>query len=1076
MFKTLDTITTHLPKMTAHVTRAEMRAAAPSLVILLLLLSATAWIWHNSRLRAMINAEARFAFEVMEVESAISERLTAYEQILLGGVGLFAASHTVTRDEWHKYVSSFSLEKRFPGIRGMGYAKVIAPADLDEHITTVRAEGFPDYRVHPQGRRDSYTAIIYLEPFDWRNQRAFGYDMFSEPVRHAAMALARDSGRPAVSGRVTLLQETSEGVQHGFLLYLPFYQGEPETVDARRQAVRGYVYAPFRMNDLMAGTLGREPLPKLRMQIYDDGRLSADTLMYDSASRLKDKPDPTAKPPKFSLTQEIDFNGRSWLLQFSSLPSFEAGVSTQVPNMLLLSGTVISLLFSAVFWSLSLNRQRARALSAANLGLESEIVERTRLQAKLVRAKEAAEQASRAKSHFLANVSHELRTPLTLILSPLEQLSGGQLPPDDWRSQIALVRRNALHLLSRVNELLDFSKAEAGKFKLHPEEVAIGPLLASLVEDARSVAQAKDCRLSCDVGTDLDKIYTDRRHFETIALNYLSNALKFTPQGGDIRLQARRVNDDQFEFRVSDTGAGIPTGQQGQLFQRFSQLDNSATRHHGGTGIGLALVRQLAELLGGEAGVSSEGANKGASFYVRLPCKCSHQSEPGQQQEHQIPIDMQLRRAKLAELAPESRPLTARQSAKPGQDERILVVDDNADMRGYIAQLLAPSYQVVTAGDGEQALGVLENQAIDLVLSDVMMPRLDGFDLTARLKQSPQLAHLPVILVTARGGSAASVEGLAAGADDYIAKPFSADELLARVAAALRMAKTQQALRQAERSAGSALMAATLLHNLGNILNGVTVPLSIINEKLQSNAFARLPELIGLLEQHKTQLPQAVQGVPEYLQLMAQEQECTRRVIDEEMAGLSANLEQAVQIIRRHQEATARGNQLAMEAIAADVLMEKALELVGGNQQLQGIEIHREYGFKGLMTTDPHLVLQVLVNLIVNAAQAITQLKPEAPWLRLETHLQGEEISLVVADNGEGIIPANLEQLFDQHFTTRAEGHGFGLHTGALWIKQLGGTLSARSAGVGQGATFIITLPRQAITVQTRQPMTGTQA
>lgn len=1075
MLNAIESIKARLIRIAIKLTRAEMRAASTSLIILLLMLSATAWLWHNSRLRAMTSAEARFAFEVMEVESEISERLTAYEQILLGGVGLFAASQWVTRNEWHKYVGSFNLEKRFPGIRGMGYAKVIAPAELDGHIATVRAEGFPDYRVHPEGERDSYTAIIYLEPFDWRNQRAFGYDMFSEPVRHAAMALARDSGQPAVSGRVTLLQETDEGVQHGFLMYLPFYLGEADTVAARRLAIQGYVYAPFRMKDLMEGTLGRESLPKLQMQIYDDGRLTPDTLMYDSAAQAKDKPGSTAKQPKFSLTRELDFNGRSWLLHFSSQPAFEAEVSTLVPKMLLLTGTVISLLFSAVIWSLTVNRQRAKALSTANHGLKSEIAERTRLQARLMHAKEAAEQASRAKSHFLANVSHELRTPLTLILSPLEQLCGSQQAPDDWQAQISRIRRNALHLLNRVNELLDYSKAEAGKFELHPEAVSIGPLLASLVEDARSVAEVKDCHLSIQVEENLDKVYTDRRHFQTIALNFLSNALKFTPQGGDIRLQARRVNDSQFEFSVSDTGTGIPTGQQGQLFQRFSQLDNSATRCHGGTGLGLALVRQLAELMGGEAGVSSEGANKGARFYVRLPYQLSRQEHQEHQERH-APIDIQLRRAKLEELAQESVLETGKPSTTPEQGERILVVDDNADMRGYITHLLTPSYQVITASDGEQAWRVLENQAIDLVLSDVMMPRLDGLDLTTRLKQSPLFAHLPVILVTARGGSDASVEGLAAGADDYLAKPFSANELLARVAAALRMAKTQQALRRAERNAGSSLMAATILHNLGNILNGVTVPLSIISDKLQANLLARLPELIGLLEQHRAELPPAIQSVPEYLQLMAEQQEHERQTIMEEFTCLSANLEQAVQIIRRHQGATARGNQLVLEAIAADVLMEKALELVGGNQELQGIEIHRAYGFQGLLTTDPHLVLQVLVNLLLNAAQAIERLKPQAPWLRLETLQHGEEISLIVADNGEGMSQTNLEQLFDQHFTTKIKGHGFGLHTGALWIKQLGGRLSAQSEGVGQGATFIITLPRKAFTVQARQPLTGTQA
>ncbi|MDE1460726.1 CHASE domain-containing protein [Spartinivicinus poritis] len=1035
------------------------RSNVVALIILLSMLGGTLWGWYASRQQVMFNAAERFEFKVIEAEFAIRQRLYAYEQILLGGLGLFAASKLVERHEWRSYVETLQINRHYPGIRGVGFAQVISPDQLEVHTQAIRAEGFPNYQVHPVGLRETYTAIVFLEPFDWRNQRAFGYDMFSESTRRAAMIRARDSGQPAVSGRVTLVQETNQGVQHGFLMYLPLYQpgSTPQTIAERQVALLGYVYAPFRMNDLIEGTLGHEKLPNIRLQIYDNGQLTPDKLMYDS---VKAEQITSTTAPLFEVNRPFDFNGRRWLLHFSSLPVFEGNINNQESTLVLLSGTLLSLLFTAVFWFLSLNRQRAIALAEANRGLHTEIAERTRLQASLVEAKEAAEKANQAKSEFLTNVSHELRTPLTLILAPLQQLTDHKHPVTDWAMQIRRIRRNALRLLNRVNDVLDFSKAEAGKFELRLEEVDLTKFIQTLVQDALAAANDKGCTLTWQLDPAIDHAYIDQRHFEKIVLNYVSNALKFTPTGGYIQIKTKRLDDARFEFSVSDSGIGIPKNQQSLLFQRFQQLDNSSTRHHSGTGIGLALVKQLAELMGGEVGVISD-VGQGATFYVRLPLGNKQHApiinhEPSEAHHE---WDTMLRQVRFQEDGDVSHNHDTSGVAATDQSVTILVTDDNRDMRTYIAELLAGLYQVVTAADGLEAWALLERKAVNLVVSDVMMPNLDGFGLTARIKQSPQLAHLPVILVTARGGDQASADGLDAGADDYIAKPFSPEELLARVKAALRMADVQRSLRQAERNAGIAMIATTLLHNLGNVLNGITVSASIIADKLCQLHLGNLHEVAKLLENDRQHLSSKAEKLPEYLTQLASHIEIQQAAILQELDNLKNTTNHAVQTVNRHYDFDINSTRLMIENVAVESLLEGALALAKNAHDLSKIKIQHHYYYQGAVCVDRNLMLQILINLLINAHQAILEQEPQAPCIQIRSSQKGEQVYLSITDNGIGIDPKHLNQVFDQGFTTKFSGRGVGLHTSAIWARQMGCELIAESDGLGHGATFTLVYP-----------------
>jgi CHASE1-domain containing sensor protein len=247
-------------------------------------LSLTLVAWQWVKFKTQEQSEIRFDFLVEDTLNNIVDRMRDYEQVLSGGAALFAASQTVERQEWHAYVEHLSLQTSYPGIQGMGFSIHVSKSGLVKHLSKIRAEGFPAYRIWPEGERDEYTSIIYLEPFDWRNQRAFGYDMFSEPVRHVAMTTARDSGQTSISGKVKLVQETDKDVQMGFLMYLPVYRNgiALETLEQRREALFGYVYAPFRMNDLMEGILGNKQ-ESLDLEIYDGTEISSESLMYDSA-------------------------------------------------------------------------------------------------------------------------------------------------------------------------------------------------------------------------------------------------------------------------------------------------------------------------------------------------------------------------------------------------------------------------------------------------------------------------------------------------------------------------------------------------------------------------------------------------------------------------------------------------------------------------------------------------------------------------------------------------------------------------------------------------------------------------
>jgi PAS domain S-box-containing protein len=282
--------------------------------------------------------------------------------ILQGGAGLFVSSEKVTRDEWRRYVEYRKINTFFPGIRGIGVSKIIRPSDMARHVREIRLEGYTDYKVWPTEKRDIYTAIIYLEPLDALNRRAIGYDMFSEPVRRAAMERARDTGMVSISGRVRLVQETEKDIQHGFLMYLPIYmKGMPVgTLEERIKAIDSYVYAPFRMNDLMQGIFS-DPIHEIDFKIYDGTEISESGLMYDSQNSPGESEDKLC--PVFSRRMTIDLYGHHWTMIFKSRPLFEASIDRYTAPGILALGIILSLLILLIMKQQEGLRAKAAALA-----------------------------------------------------------------------------------------------------------------------------------------------------------------------------------------------------------------------------------------------------------------------------------------------------------------------------------------------------------------------------------------------------------------------------------------------------------------------------------------------------------------------------------------------------------------------------------------------------------------------------------------------------------------------------------------------------------------------------------------
>ena len=419
------------------------------------------------------------------------------------------------------------------------------------------------------------------------------------------------------------------------------------------------------------------------------------------------------------------------------------------------------------------------------------------------RRAEALAEIDRAKTAFFANVSHEFRTPLTLMLGPIEDaLASSDTLPFEQRERLEIAQRNSLRLLRLVNTLLDFSRIEAGRAESHFRPVDLATLTIDIASSFRSAADRAGLEFVVEAQTLSQPVYVDRELWEKIVLNLLSNAFKFTFDGEiSVLLQEQ---PDAAILIIKDTGTGIPAAELPKLFDRFYRVEGARGRSFEGSGIGLSLVQELVKQHGGDIAVTSE-VGKGTTFTVTLPFGTDHlpaewaaSSSDEAQADRRTSLFVEevlhwlpARTHSEAMATATEQPNRLEGSAHPRR--RVLVADDNADLRAYLTRMLFEhDYDVEAVSDGEAAVDRLRGKPFDLLVTDIMMPRLDGLGLLQVVRDDSTLRELPVILLSARAGEEAKIDGLAAGADDYLTKPFSGRELLARIAAAINIANVRR--------------------------------------------------------------------------------------------------------------------------------------------------------------------------------------------------------------------------------------------------------------------------------------------
>ena len=687
---------------------------------------------------------ARFLLQVSEIATAISNRMAAYEMVLRSGVGLLSARPNASRQEWHDFVDALNLQQHYPGIQGFGYSAVIQPDEMAAHINTIRAEGFSNYNVRPEGIRTIYTSIIYLEPFSDRNLRAFGFDMYSEAARRAAMSRAIDTGNPSLSAVVTLVQENDKDVQQGVLLYLPIYKKglQISSVEQRRSAIQGFVYSPFRLNDLMRGILPPKT-PGISFAIFDRTDTSTPNLIYSSLGREPTLDQPFIRTDVMNMVSSINIAGRIWEVRFTITNDFITLEESFLPTIILLVSLIVTILIYIVIATIS--KQKIQS-DQASIELGSALVK--------------AEAAARAKSTFIAHMSHEIRTPLNAIIG-FSGLVYRSVKDSTHLDQLSKVQTASKHLLALLNNVLDLAKIEAGALTLVESDFNIHNLADSVVSQLKYQADVKGIKLIVNIDQNVPKyVRGDELRIRQALINYAGNALKFTEDGMvTIRIICLRVDGgfSEIKFEVQDTGIGIDKDNLGRLFEAFEQADHAMNKRYGGTGLGLAITKKLALMMSGEVGVSSTvGAGSVFWFTGRFPCALFNETlDAGEHYNTNL----------ISTLA-------------GYRNYKILLVDDTeVNLQVGAAILAEMGMPCITASNGLEAINRVQMGGIDLILIDMQMPVMDGLTATREIRKMPGMATLPIIAMTANAFDEDRQRCLEAGMNDHIGKPVMPEAL-----------------------------------------------------------------------------------------------------------------------------------------------------------------------------------------------------------------------------------------------------------------------------------------------------------
>ncbi|MDC4223821.1 MAG: ATP-binding protein [Candidatus Manganitrophus sp.] len=614
----------------------------------------------------------------------------------------------------------------------------------------------------------------------------------------------------------------------------------------------------------------------------------------------------------------------------------------------------------------------------------------------------------RIKSQFFANISHEFRTPLTLILAPLESFLNQPNLPEEQRKHFQIMYQNGLRLLKLINNLLDLAKIDTGKMNLSYSKTDLVAFIKGIISSLTPLTYKKQIHLSFLADSSMREFYFDRDKIEKVLLNLLFNAIKFTNRGGEIILSCAE-KEGHVLVTVSDTGIGIARENLHKLFSRFTQLDASATRQHEGTGIGLAISKEMVELHQGKIWAESE-IGRGTVISFTLPSlkemPLSSLFTPRQENSEENWFRSLHKTAEYADGGILQEPSSPPQQSTEGESRpKILIVEDNSDMLHFITTLLQENYHVIPAQNGTEGVERAKRDLPDLILADVMMPIKDGYQLCREIKEDLTTRHIPVVLVTAKADLSMKIEGLNQGADDYLTKPFSSEELKARVRSLLNLRTLEKEIQMRNQA---------LERTLAELRKTQT-------QLIHSAKMAALGTLVAGLSHEMNNPLTPVIGFSEILLSMPLPKEA-HQCAD----TISREARRCATVIRSLSDFARKSPPLWQEN-DLNTLIHSVLELKASYLRTDNIILELNLDPRLPKTlADGNQIKQILLNLINNAHQALL-INEEDRRIRIASEQTEGFLRVTIGDNGPGIPKEAQPRLFEPFFTTKPEGEGTGL-------------------------------------------------
>ena len=557
----------------------------------------------------------RFNNEVFRVQAVIENKVNLYLALLKGGRGFVETSKQLNRRTFADYVKNLEIEKNYVGVQGIGFNKIVLPNERETVYKQMKSEGYSDFKMFPESERDSYQAVIYLEPLDERNKKSIGFDMSTETNRRAALEQACNSGEAAASAKVVLVQENENDHQSGFLIYLPIYKnGElPSTIEARKQNLEGFIFSPFRAGDFLNEVQKNASVSDVAIKIYDDEATQENLLAQTEAKLDKDFTNQLSE--EYARQEALDVGGRKWIVKYDTLPAFAAQSSLGWTPLILLIGLIFSfLLFGLTYWE---SAARAKMQVIAAELFESERQKQTSLENEQ-KARLSAEQANKTKDEFISVVSHELRTPLNAIAGWTQILRTDSLSTNTKNLALDKVEKNLRSQIELVEQLLGYTQIITENIDVEDGKVDFSKMFEIVFQEIEAAARDKEIEFLKDNQLNGHYVLGNEDKIKIVIHNLLSNAVKFTHIGGKVEASTV-IDEENIQMIVRDNGKGISPDYLPRIFDRFHQADNSITRAHGGLGLGLAISHHIVKLHKGTIEARSEGIGKGSTFTVKFP-------------------------------------------------------------------------------------------------------------------------------------------------------------------------------------------------------------------------------------------------------------------------------------------------------------------------------------------------------------------------------------------------------------------------------------------------------------------------